>query len=573
MAVAEDFIGFEAADILEEAEFDQPIPSAEIAEEAVEKFRKTLVNRSESQGKETASEKKAKKETAARVRRYTRGSEIEVKGITDKKLKHRLGASERKFRDAAEKAAAAEILLPAEPGYLEAEGNERTYFFRQENIAQNLDLNSRVNVFDLKLTELGPYNIDYTRNGRHILIGGRKGHVALMDWRRTHLITEFYVNETIRDIKFLHNDTMFAVAQKACAFVYDKNGIEIHRLYEHQRVSRLEFLPYHFLLVSVGSAGMLTYQDISTGRLVAQWKTKLGPCDTMRQNPYNAIINLGHNHGTVSMWSPNVSTPLVKMFCHKGPVEALAVDNTGHYLVTAGLDRWLKVWDVRTYKELHSYSTAKPVESVDISHTGLISVSYGPHVQTWKDAFRQQAKTPYMTHLVAGESIRSVRFCPLEDALGIGHSGGVSGIAVPGAGLANYDSYEVDPFQSKKQRQESEVKSLLEKIQPEMITLNPHDIGTVQRSNREVVQGKAKAQFEANNPGETFEDRPQAKKPKKQKKRKSAMENVITAKKDLMREKNVRDQKDLAKKRAIEEAEANVSPALSRFFKKARQRT
>ena len=33
--------------------------------------------------------------------------------------------------------------------------------------------------------------------------------------------------------------------------------------------------------------------------------------------------------GTVTLWSPNMSTPLVKMLTHKGPVMSLAVDNTG----------------------------------------------------------------------------------------------------------------------------------------------------------------------------------------------------------------------------------------------------
>lgn len=83
-------------------------------------------------------------------------------------------------------------------------------------------------------------------------------------------------------------------------------------------------------------AGVLHYQDTSTGAIVAQHKTKLGPCSVMRQNPHNAVLCLGHARGTVTMWSPNMTTPLVKMLCHRGPVTAMAVDAGGHYLVTAG---------------------------------------------------------------------------------------------------------------------------------------------------------------------------------------------------------------------------------------------
>jgi len=38
--------------------------------------------------------------------------------------------------------------------------------------------------------------------------------------------------------------------------------------------TRLEFLPHHFLLGSIGSTGVLRYQDTSTGRIVATHRTK-----------------------------------------------------------------------------------------------------------------------------------------------------------------------------------------------------------------------------------------------------------------------------------------------------------
>lgn len=83
-------------------------------------------------------------------------------------------------------------------------------------------------------------------------------------------------------------------------------------------------------------AGVLNYQDTSTGQIVSQHRTRLGSCSVMRQNPFNAVLCLGHNNGTVTMWTPNITTPVVKMLCHKGAVSALAVDPTGHQLVTAG---------------------------------------------------------------------------------------------------------------------------------------------------------------------------------------------------------------------------------------------
>jgi hypothetical protein len=43
------------------------------------------------------------------------------------------------------------------------------------------------------------------------------------------------------------------------------------------------------------------------------------------------------------MWTPNLTAPAVKMLCHRGPVTALAVDTSGRFMVTAGMDRRMKV--------------------------------------------------------------------------------------------------------------------------------------------------------------------------------------------------------------------------------------
>ncbi len=70
-------------------------------------------------------------------------------------------------------------------------------------------------MFDLKL-EFGPYYIDYTRNGQQLLIAGKKGQVALLDWKSKTLKNEFHLKETIRDIKSLFDSNLFAVIYNFC---------------------------------------------------------------------------------------------------------------------------------------------------------------------------------------------------------------------------------------------------------------------------------------------------------------------------------------------------------------------
>ena len=60
--------------------------------------------------------------------------------------------------------------------------------------------------------------------------------------------------------------------------------------------------------------------------------------------------------------------------------------------------------------------------------------------------------------------ISQVKFCPYEDFLGVGNDQGFSSVVVPGAGSANFDSYEANPFETARQRQEAEVHKILEKL-------------------------------------------------------------------------------------------------------------
>jgi len=130
---------------------------------------------------------------------------------------------------------------------------EKTYKYRQQDIVKHVDMSSARKNFDLKFEQFGPYHLNYTRTGRHVLIGGKKGHIGTFDWQAGKVGCEVYLGETVRDVQWLHNETMFAVAQRKYVYVYDNKGVELHKLKNHLEPNRLEFLPYHFLLCSVVS--------------------------------------------------------------------------------------------------------------------------------------------------------------------------------------------------------------------------------------------------------------------------------------------------------------------------------
>ncbi|KAJ9645927.1 putative U3 small nucleolar RNA-associated protein 7 [Coniosporium tulheliwenetii] len=506
---------------------------------------------------------------------YGRGTPIRTRSVKDKKLRSNLRALEAKYRDASLKAKDAEILNEHDSGFIQPEGElERTYKVRQDDIREAVGVETAKKGFELRLEGLGPYVADYTRNGRELLLAGRKGHVATMDWRDGKLGCELHLGETVRDAKWLHNNQYFAVAQKKSVYIYGRDGVELHNLQKHVEVRHMEFLPYFYLLATVGNAGYLKYTDTSTGATVAETPTHLGQPTSMTQNPYNSIINIGHQNGTVTLWSPNTTEPLVKILAHRGPVRAMGIDREGRYMVSAGADSRMAVWDLRMYKAVHNYFLRRPGSSVAISDRGLAAVGWGTQVSVWRGLFdkaaadQEKVQAPYMAWGGEGRAIERVRWCPLEDVLGVSHDQGFSSLLVPGAGEPNYDALEVNPYETVKQRQETEVRTLLHKLQPEMISLDPNFIGNIDLASHETRMRERDLDRKPEDIVEKLKNRGRGKNSALRKHlRKRGQKNVVDETRVRLeaarKAQNSRDMTSLKRQRE------EYGPALARFARKA----
>lgn len=398
------------------------------------------------------------------------------------KTRSRLEVAETEEEEISVKAARSQLLLAEEPGFLEGENGEDTAKICQADIVEAVDIASAAKHFDLNLWQFGPYRLNYSRTGRHLAFGGRRGHVAALDWVTKRLMCEINVMEAVRDIRFLHSEALLAVAQNRWLHIYDNQGIELHCIRRCDRVTRLEFLPFHFLLATASETGFLTYLDVSVGKIVAALNARAGRLNVMTQNPYNAVIHLGHSNGTVSLWSPAVKEPLAKILCHRGGVRAVAVDSTGTHMATSGLDHQLKIFDLRgTFQPLSVRTLPQGAGHLAFSQRGLLAAGMGDVVNIW--AGQGKASPPsleqtYLTHRLSGH-VHGLQFCPFEDVLGVGHSGGITSMLVPGAAEPNFDGLESNPYRSRKQRQEWEVKALLEKVPADLICLDPRALAEV----------------------------------------------------------------------------------------------
>ena len=368
----------------------------------------------------------------------------------------------------------------------EIESDSILYGIQETRNSKSIPVIALEKELDLKL-DGGSYLTRFTADGRFLLIAGSKGHVSGLNWQTKNLRFEQNFNEMIYDATWLQNETMFAVAQKKYTFIYDHHGAELHRLKKHTDVRHLEYLRHHYLLATSSLGNILRYHDISTGILTTEMNTKNGAAVCMKQNSQNGVINLGHASGTVTFWSPATQIPLAKMYCHKGPVSAMAVDFEGMLMATAGSDGQIKLWDLRNFSKSHVFNLSMPASSLDFSQKGYLVAGYSNRLSIWRsDDF--ETKRPSTGFKLGNCTVKETRFCPFEDYLGIGHSSGAKIIMAANSCIEAFDSSEINLYATKKQRQELEVRSLLDKLAPETIQLDTSTILEINKKEAEIQE-------------------------------------------------------------------------------------
>lgn len=313
--------------------------------------------------------------------KYSRGDGVDVTYVrrhNHKVLKSKIQKRELKIKEAEEETARAEVLLTEPSGLLEVDEGTYTAHVSQRDIRDAVDITSAAKGFELNLTQFGPYKMQFTRNGRHLLLGGRKGHLATFDWITKKLHCEINVMESIHDVCWLHTEQMMAAAQKKWVYIYDNQGIELHCLKKLDRIHRLEFLPYHFLLCAGGESGHLSWLDISLGKEIIMIPTGKGRLEVMRHNPYNGVLCCGHANGTVTMWTPNDRTPVASILSHPQALRAIEFDPAGRYFATAAVNREIKIWDARNLGDcMHTYRVGSGASHLSFSQKHLLAVGMG----------------------------------------------------------------------------------------------------------------------------------------------------------------------------------------------------
>ena len=248
-------------------------------------------------------------------------------------------------------------------------------------------------------------------------------------------------------------------------------------------------------------------------------------------------------------------------------------------MVSTGQDMKMAVWDIRTFKEVSSYFLRQPGSSVSISDRNITAVGWGTQVTMWRDLFSKSSKdqvkvqSPYMAWGKEGKRIERVRWCPYEDILGVSHDKGFSSLLVPGSGEPNFDTLEINPYETTKQRQESEVQALLHKLKPEMISLDPNFIGNLDLASHEQRIKEKDLDRKEEDPIAKLKKRGRGKNSSLRRYlRKSGTKNILDERREKIERLRKEGNRRMSKggKDKTKELKDDLGPALGRFVGKRR---
>ncbi|CAL5440015.1 unnamed protein product [Camellia sinensis] len=225
------------------------------------------------------------------------------------------------------------------------------------------------------------------------------------------------------------------------------------------------------------------------------------------------------------------------MVANHGPVSALAFHSNGHLMATAGMDRKIKLWDLRKFEVLQTLPGH--AKTLDFSQKGLLATATSSFVQILGDFSGSQNYSRYMGHSMAkGYQVNKVLFRPYEDALGIG---------------------------------EKEVRSLLDKLPPETILLDPTKIGTVKPTRKREKPSKqereAKMEAAIGAAKSITQNNKTKGRNKPSKKAKKRQEGIERAKKPFLEQQMEEEESSKKKKQKIGE-ESERPKSLQRFARK-----
>eukprot|EP01134_Creolimax_fragrantissima_P003579 CFRG3579T1 len=151
---------------------------------------------------------------------------------------------------------------------------------------------------------------------------------------------------------------------------YDTPVVELDCMYDNY-IRACKLMPDGYSLIVGGEANELTLWDIGAPqpRMTGLLKSEAPACYALAVTSpggasHNPLCISGCSDGVINVWDVHNQQLLHSFMGHREGVSCVDVFKDGHSIVTGGLDHFVRIWDLRMYKQVDNVPFSSPVFSV-----------------------------------------------------------------------------------------------------------------------------------------------------------------------------------------------------------------
>ncbi|KJH52014.1 WD domain, G-beta repeat protein [Dictyocaulus viviparus] len=230
------------------------------------------------------------------------------------------------------------------------------------------------------------YSLCWTPEGKRLITGASTGEFTLWNGTAFNFETILQAHDSaIRAMTWSHNEQWLVSADHEGFIKYwqpNMNNVHMYQAHKDEPVRGLSFAPTDVKLASASDDGTVRIWDFA--RCVEE-RAMRGHGSEVRcvaWHPSKGMLATGSRDSQqpVKLWDPRTGDCLTTLQDHKSSVMAVDWNKNGNWLLTAGRDHLVKLYDLRCMKEMYSYKGHKKEVTCTIitSHIAVSAIAWHP---------------------------------------------------------------------------------------------------------------------------------------------------------------------------------------------------
>ncbi|MHA1819132.1 MAG: TIR domain-containing protein, partial [Promethearchaeota archaeon] len=215
------------------------------------------------------------------------------------------------------------------------------------------------------------YSMDITKDRNTLVFGGEGGLIKFLDLKEGKItrILDCH-DDDILCVRFNEDNTkLLSTSEDELVKLWDLEKIElINEFSGHEgAIFSAIFVPNEKYIISASEDKLAKIWSLNTFRVYRNLKGHKGSVNSIDITPDGKIIATAGTN-TIKLWKWGAIRPFKTIHAHDFSINDIKIDSEGEYLVSASVDKKVKVWRIDNGELIYEFNKHEgSVSSVDIS--------------------------------------------------------------------------------------------------------------------------------------------------------------------------------------------------------------